>query len=262
MGIEDSEVRRVVGCRQPASRRAPVALAGLAAALACLAALAPAASAGSAAFTAAADAYVRSDAPRANFGASPRISAQGGTDSARKAYLRFDVAVPLGSDVESATLLLFSRSAGSSEGVALHGLWNARWDEETITYLNAPQEDPEEVSRAAEYLANAWLSFDVTPLVPGSGSVSMVLTAEDETWHGFRSSENKTPPVLVLETRPAPEPPAPSRRARGRHRSTLFAEPHARLIADPVIAAAVGVACPPRPRLLAQLASGGAGSGA
>src|SRR5919108_5638806 len=66
--------------------------------------------AGSSMFTAAADAYVRSNAPTANFGAAKALYVRTSKSTVRRAFLRFAVDLPPGATVSRATLQLYAKS--------------------------------------------------------------------------------------------------------------------------------------------------------
>jgi hypothetical protein len=159
--------------------------------------------AASSTFTPVADTYSQSNKPDSNFGTSVRISAQNRTTEIRRAYLRFDVQVPSGSVVTKATLRLTANGSGTSTGVDLRAVADNSWGESSLTYRNGPAVGSAVVAHAAGYADNASVSLDATSLVGGSGVVSMAITTESDSWHGFDSREASSgKPQLVVETVP------------------------------------------------------------
>src|SRR5205823_11027334 len=115
------------------------------------------------------------DTATTNYGTSPRFSAQNQSGQIRRAYLRFNVSVPVGSVVTKATLRLYSEAAGTSTPVELHGAADTSWGETTLIWNNAPALGSAVASQATGYANNVYVPFDATSLVRGSGLVSMGL---------------------------------------------------------------------------------------
>jgi hypothetical protein len=148
-----------------------------------------------------ADAYVRSDAPTTNFGASTALTARGWSYQIRRSYLRFGVDLPAGQVVTKATMRVYSTTTGSSAGVDLRSVGDNTWGEGTLNYRNAPLPASTVAARAAYYGSGTYVSFDVTSLVKGSGPISVALTTLSTQSHGFASREDWTHrPQLVVET--------------------------------------------------------------
>ena len=151
-----------------------------------------------------ADAHVRADQPSGNFGQSTGIRVDG--DPVANGYLRFDVQVPAGETVTSAKLKVYS-SNSSGSGITVHGVSDTSWDETRITYNNAPSIG-DKVGGSGSYSANAYVSVDVTPLVRGSGPVSMAIKRSSSSSNTFKSREaGSDPPQLVVDSA-APTPAA------------------------------------------------------
>jgi hypothetical protein len=101
--------------------------------------LASQASAATQTFTAVADAYLRSDQPNSNFGASTVLQVD--SSPVRRSYLRLDLSgLPVGSTVTGATLRLYVSydCLASSPGWEVRSLASGSWQEGAITYANAP----------------------------------------------------------------------------------------------------------------------------
>src|SRR5687768_14269424 len=86
-------------------------------------------------FSPVADTEVDVARPSINFGRASLLAAKG--NSARIAYLRFNVSIPAGEVVTKATLRLFTTSS-SYTGLFAHAVASTTWGETTTTYSNAP----------------------------------------------------------------------------------------------------------------------------
>ncbi len=159
------------------------------------------------------DTYTESDHPSTNYGRSPRWSADGRPGSVRVALLRFDVpAAPVGSTYVSATLRAFSdTSARDGAGVVAYRTGDA-WSEAEVTADDQPARGAR-LDVADDYPADAWVEWDVTSAVAGSGGVlNLRLETDAARWSGFESRENargRTPVLrLVSQSLDATGPPS------------------------------------------------------
>src|SRR4051794_8020922 len=100
------------------------------------------------------DAYVRAQAPSANFGAADFLDSQGGSNSytcgpdsqqlpgQAYTYLRFDLSdIPAGAEIQSARLVLTSRAGfafGGDPDQHLRLVSDDNWSESKITFRNLP----------------------------------------------------------------------------------------------------------------------------
>ena len=151
-----------------------------------------------------ADAHVRADQAGANFGTATELLLDG--SPVANGYLRFDVNVPAGETVTSATLRVFAKKK-SNAGFSVHGVSDNGWGETTITYANAPAIGAQVAASGAQD-ANTYVSVDVTPLVTGSGLVSMALKRGSPTASTYSSREAASnPPQLVVDSAVQPPPP-------------------------------------------------------
>ena len=158
-------------------------------------------------FTPVADVEVNSSLPSVNFGRATGVGLDG--SPVRAGYLRFDVSVPPGEVVTSATLRLFMGSSSSSNGVFVHQVYNTTWGETTTTYANAPALGAQ-VAASGAFPANAYVSMDVTSLVSASGLVSLGVTRNNAAAIAFSSREAAAnQPQLVVLTA-APDGTAPT----------------------------------------------------
>jgi acid phosphatase type 7 len=140
-----------------------------------------------------ADAYVSQTRPTANFGSAKQLLA-GTTPKVRRSYLRFEVA-NLSGTVAKATVRLYSEDT-SQTGFEVRAVTDSGWDEQTITYNNAPPPGPV-VATVPLASADAFTSVDVTGLVSAGGVVSLVVTAADRLRVASRESGELAPQLII-----------------------------------------------------------------
>jgi hypothetical protein len=173
-------------------------------------------------FAPVADAFVRSDQPRANFGASPRLRVDGSPIA--RSYLRFQVN-GLTAPVRRATLKVLVTNEAQLSGLRLRGA-SSRWSESTLTYRNRPR-----VGRAASDgragRTGRWVYLDATRFVKGNGTVQLALSTPSTVSRSLaaRESHQSRRPRLVVETAEVaaseslgPRPPSATRGPRPEHR--------------------------------------------
>jgi Glycosyl hydrolase family 99 len=197
-GSNDRSSRRRTG------RRA-VLVAGLA--LAAALTITPAATAATATFYPTADAYVSSVRPEQNYGWSPTYRLDG--SPVRRAYLRFNVVLPIGAVVTRTTLRLNFNYPSSSGFSVVTGASNT-WDEQSLTFVNRPlltgttQID-------VPSIASGWNSVALPPIQPGQ--VTFALTRTSAEARSIYSKEAALDPQLVVDYRPHAQLTPPLRAA-------------------------------------------------
>jgi acid phosphatase type 7 len=147
-------------------------------------------------FSPSADAYVSQTRPTANFGSAKQLLA-GSRPKARRSYLRFEV-TNLSGTVAKATVQFYSNDTSQS-GLEVHAVSDSGWDEQTITYNNAPQPGLI-VASVPRVPADTFTSVDVTELVTGEGVVSLAVTAADRLRLASRESGALAPQLIVEAT--------------------------------------------------------------
>ncbi len=164
---------------------------------------APAAAAVTLTFNPTADAYVSSALPSANFGTATTLQVEG-TPSLHP-YLMFNVQGVSGA-ISSATLRLYAVTAGSGASARSTTLG---WTETGITNANAPAYGVTPVSTVSNFTAGSWLSFNVTSLVTGNGTVAFAYTSASKTAISFASREDTAhAPQLIVIAAGVPTLPA------------------------------------------------------
>jgi hypothetical protein len=184
-----------------------------------------------------ADAYVSDDQPDANFGTASELRIKS-SNPVQHTYLRFDVALPDGAEIQGATLRLYTSVAMSTRGFDIYGVASDSWDEGTITDANAP------AFGAPLAWSGAWttegyreLSLPASSLATGLNSFGV--GNESSYYKPFGSRESNNPPQLVVDYTTAT--PAPSPTPDG----TPTPTPDPSGGDDPTVAAAGDIACDP-----------------
>jgi hypothetical protein len=142
-----------------------------------------------------ADATIDSARPQANFGRRRRLRVAAGPRA--RALLKFRLSET--SDIETATLRVFARRR--SRGINVASMRSVSWRERAVTWWSAPKSVRVIGSRKTGG-RGAWISFDVTTAIGGSGDYGFVLLSSLGRGQ-FASSEARSAraPRLVVETR-------------------------------------------------------------
>jgi calcineurin-like phosphoesterase family protein len=135
-------------------------------------------------FAPVADAYISKPKPTSNFGASNMLRLYGGPLGA--SYLRFEVH-NLPGTVVRATLRLYANNQSRS-GYQVRTVTNNVWSESTITYGNAPPIG-NLITLSEPFDARQWTSVDLTSLVKGNGTYSIVMITFNGTPLSLASRE-------------------------------------------------------------------------
>lgn len=155
----------------------------------------PAGAATTATLTPVADAWVNAGRPDTNFGRGTGLAA----GTAYRSYLRFNATVASGNEVRRATLRLYA-AGSSTEGFRVSRTASSSWGETSITWNNAPGPGGQ-VGASGPHSGGAYVNIDVTPLVRGTGPVSLMVTRAAMTPTVFNSREaTQNRPQLVVVT--------------------------------------------------------------
>lgn len=141
------------------------------------------------------DAQVTESLPSNNYGSHSTLRLD--ASPVIRSYLKFTLSGTSGS-LTRATLRLYANSS-SNTGVEAHGSSDTSWTESTITYANAPTFGAV-VSSTGPFASGGYVEIDVTPLISGDGTYTIVLTAPGTTGLSLGSSESANPPELIVET--------------------------------------------------------------
>ena len=152
-----------------------------------------------------ADASVKEASAAANFGASTSLNSDSGAGVAMESYLRFTVRGVGTASVQSAKLRLFVPSDGTADGPGVYGCTVAgcgTWTESAITWGNRPARATSATRDVGAIAAGTTVEWDVTPLVSGDGTFTVVVgptpTTDGVVFSSREAAGNK--PQLVVTT--------------------------------------------------------------
>lgn len=170
-------------------------------------------SAASRTFSARADAYVRADLPRSNFGR--RLVLRADAAPRMRSYLRFDLRGFAG-PVDRAVLRVWSGSR-SARGFRVRAVRNRAWRERSISYASAPRLGLR--ARSSGPIRRGWTSVDVTSLVRAGRLLTLALTSPSRAGLRLASRESgaRAPQLVVtqgpLQSQPGANPPGDAGRS-------------------------------------------------
>jgi hypothetical protein len=148
------------------------------------------------------DATVSAGAPTTNFGADPVLVAQGGA-APQQIFARFDLAA-IPQSVLLAKLSLRVTSSGIGGGTARR-VDDTSWDENTITWSNAPASGPTIVT-CPQASRDGTFGANVTDVVRADvdRKIAFAVVTTSAGAATYHSAEGGQPPRLVLVTSAAP----------------------------------------------------------
>jgi len=151
-----------------------------------------------------ADSYVQADLPGSNFGTATSLKVDGSPVTV--SYLKFDVQGIAGAPAK-ATLKVFVPVATSTP-INVRSVADSTWTETGLTFANRPATAATAIASPAPIAANTTLSFDVTSLVTGPGSVSFAVDTTSSTSKSLPSREaTSDKPQLEIDTGGGTTPP-------------------------------------------------------
>jgi|GEM_PF-2114998 len=146
-------------------------------------------------FTPVEDAYVASGSPTSNYGSATTLQVD---NSPIKHFLiRFNVSGLNGKQVSSAKLRLYNVDA-ASKGGDFSAVNDNSWQEETLTWNNAPAALTSLLGSLGTVSANNWYEIDLTSLISGDGTYSLRVTSTSSDGADYSSKEGANPPQLVI----------------------------------------------------------------
>ncbi len=143
------------------------------------------------------DANVRNDNPSTNYGNSTQIQVDNSPN--KHILMTFNVFGVGANQVVNATLRLYNVNE-SSKGGDFYQIINPSWDENTVTWNNAPSEEPTLLASLGEVDANNWYEVDVTSIVTGDGlvGIKMISTAINGAYYTSKEGATGFAPELVV----------------------------------------------------------------
>ncbi len=143
------------------------------------------------------DATIAQNDPGMNYGAETGLEVDGSPLEA--IMLRFEIAGIGAYSVTSAVLQLHVTD-GSNIGGEFAIVSDTAWNEESVTWDNAPAGDGGSLGALGSVSTGNWYALDVTPLVTGDGPVSLRITSSSANGATYSSKENSdgNGPVLTV----------------------------------------------------------------
>ena len=155
-------------------------------------------------FAAEADTYVQADTATTNYGSAIQVVVDRSPE--RRSFLRFTVS-GLTDPVIRAVLRLhtISGNTGSPSGGTWRNVTDTTWSETAVTWENQPEIDGTTVGELGAVTSSTWYEVDVTGLVTGNGTYTIVGTSMNEDGAYFDTREvAANAPHLVVSTAPTP----------------------------------------------------------
>jgi RHS repeat-associated protein len=141
------------------------------------------------------DAYVANNSPTANYGSATTLQVD---NSPLKEFLiKFDVSGVGGQQVTNATLRLYNVNSSSTGGDFYEVLDNS-WQEESITWSNAPLAETTLLASLGSVSPGNWYEVDLTSMITGDGSFSLRVSPASTDGADYSSKEGSNPPQLVI----------------------------------------------------------------
>ena len=128
-------------------------------------------------------------------GAAKALWVDGGSDPDMDTYLRFSLS-GVTQPVASAKLRVFLTNP-SVDGPAVYGAPSA-WSELSLNWSNRPGPSSGVIDDKGAVAANAWVEYNVTPLVTGNGTYSFRLATNSPDGVIADSRETARKPQLVV----------------------------------------------------------------
>ena len=157
---------------------------------------------------ASADTYLSTDSPGSNFGSAESLTISQNSD---RALVRFNLALPTGARIESATLQTYSAVADKANFIVHPS--TGSWEEASVTYQTQPAWDSKELARSDSALRKGrYVAADLpVSAVPTSGTVSFGLdTTASRRSGSITSRESAKAPQLVVTYSTATASPSPT----------------------------------------------------
>lgn len=148
------------------------------------------------------DATLVLQAPNSNFGTNDELKTDA-REGMHNFLLRFDAtAVPRG-EVTSAILRVYAMNKDPAFGGTFVETKKTNWDEQTVTWNNAPSSDGRVMGMLMEVEYGSWYDMDVTSAVIGGSAVSFRVSSPhfNEAIYGSKESDYK--PRLIVQYSPS-----------------------------------------------------------
>ena len=138
---------------------------------------------------------MRSDTPIANSGSA--TSLQVDNSPVKHILIKFVVSGLNGNQVTNAKLRFYAVDP-SSKGGDFYFVSDNSWQEETVTWNNAPAASTNLLASLGAVSIGNWYEVDLTSLITGEGTYSLRITSTSSDGADYSSKEGTNPPQLVI----------------------------------------------------------------
>lgn len=114
--------------------------------------------------------------------------------------LKFAISGLNSEQVVSAKLRLYNVGA-SGKGGDFYPVSDTSWQEETVTWSNAPAALTNLLAGLGSVSPNNWYEVDITSLITGEGTYSLRISSTSSDGADYTSKEGANPPQLVITVR-------------------------------------------------------------
>src|SRR5215211_2687951 len=147
-------------------------------------------------FPAEADARVQEANRNTNYGNATTLLVNGLNNPDVESFIRFTVSGVTG-PLQTARLRVYVTTNSSTNGPAVYGA-NNTWTETGITWNNRPARTTNALDNKASTSTNTWIDYNVSALITGNGTYTVVLVADSSDGITFSSREGSRPSELVV----------------------------------------------------------------
>jgi hypothetical protein len=141
------------------------------------------------------DATILSAYPSRNTGAANSLQVD--SSPIKHFLLKFAVSGINGQAVLNAKLRLYNTNT-SPIGGEFYRVADNNWNEATVTWSNAPAADAQPISSLGSVSPGIWYEIDLTSLITGDGTYSLMVTSSSSNGADYSSKEGSFAPELVV----------------------------------------------------------------
>ena len=141
------------------------------------------------------DAFVYGTMPKNNYGQNEDLKVDMNGD--KKSYLRFDLSRVHPDSIQSAKLRLYATDSSSSGGTFVT-VTDSNWNEDTITYDDAPPADGLPLGMLESVTAGQWYELDITQAITESVPLTICILGNHNDNVHYSSKEGEHSPEIVL----------------------------------------------------------------
>lgn len=152
-------------------------------------------------FTPIDDASIVSGSPNTNYGTATTLLVD--TSPLQHFLLKFNVTGVSGRQVTSAKIRLYAVDS-SDKGGDFYRVGDNSWQEETVTWNNAPAADSTLLASLGSVSSGNWYEVTFTSLITGDGTYSLRISSTSSNGADYSSKEGANPPQLVITLGGAP----------------------------------------------------------